>query len=194
MKKDLFALAAALCLGFTASAFAADTTGMNKDAYKGAKDKLEAQYKADKKACDGQQGNAKDICKAEAKGKDKIAKAELDAQYKPSARADEKVRLAKADADYDVAKQKCGDMKGNSKDVCRKDAKAAHESAKGQAKADKTAARNGMNSAAAVNERQDAAKDTADAQYAAAKERCDAMKGGAKDRCIAGAKRQFSKS
>ena len=118
MKKDLISLAAALCLGFTASAFAADTTAaMSKDAHKAAKEKIEAQYKVDKKACDGMKENAEDLCKAEAKGKEKIAKAELEAQYKPSPKADEKVRLAKADAAYDVAKEKCDDLKGNAKDV-----------------------------------------------------------------------------
>ena len=75
MKKDLVSLAAALCLGFTATAFAADNTGMSKDAFKAGKEKIEAQYKADKKACDAMKGNAKDVCKADAKGKDKVAKA-----------------------------------------------------------------------------------------------------------------------
>ena len=39
-----------------------------------------------------------------------------------------------------VAKQKCEDLKGNAKDVCKKDAKTAHTAAKDEAKAEKTAA------------------------------------------------------
>jgi hypothetical protein len=42
--------------------------------------------------------------------------------------------MAKAEADYDVAKEKCDDQSGNAKDVCKKDAKAAFTSAKADAK------------------------------------------------------------
>ena len=144
MHKHLIALAATVCFAATGAAFAADNnTGMTKDAHKAADEKIEAQYKTDKKACDGMKGNAKDICKAEAKGKEKVAKAELDAQYKPSAKADAKVTTAKADADYDVAKEKCDDQKGAAKSACKKEAKAAHDSAKAQAKAEKTADKGG---------------------------------------------------
>ena len=89
MRKQLITFAAMLTLGFASAGFAADNTAMSKDAYKAAKDKIEAQHKADKKACDGMKDNAKDICNAEAKGKEKVAKAELEAQYKPSPRNDE---------------------------------------------------------------------------------------------------------
>ena len=33
--------------------------------------------------------------------------------------------MKKADAEYDVAKERCDDLAGNAKDVCQKDAKAA---------------------------------------------------------------------
>ena len=112
MKPYFTPLCMALCLAFSGAALAAPG-GMSKDAHKAAKDKIEAQYKVDKKACDAMQGNAKDVCQAEAKGKEEVAEAELEAQYKPGARADEKVKLAKADADYNVAKEKCDDAAGD---------------------------------------------------------------------------------
>jgi hypothetical protein len=141
MNQKLTLLAVAACLGFAGSAFAADTTtGMSKDAYKAAKDKIEAQFKTDKKACDGTKGNAHELCEAEAKGKEKVAKAELEAQYKPGPKADAKVKSTKADADYEVAKEKCDDLQANAKDTCKKEAKATHDSAKAQAKADTKAA------------------------------------------------------
>ena len=149
MQKHLIALAATFCFAVTGTAFAADATGMTKDAHKAAHEKIEAQYKADKKACDGMKGNEKDVCKAEAKGKEKVAMAELEAQYKPSDKATAKVTTAKADADYDVAKEKCEDQKGDAKSACKKEAKAAHDAAKGQAKAEKTAATAGGTTAAA---------------------------------------------
>lgn len=113
---------------------ASQAQAMTREEHKAAEDRIEATYKADKQRCDGLSGNAKDICQSEAKGKEKVAKAELEAQYKPSAKAQAKVAEAKADAAYDTAKQKCDELAGNNKDVCMKDAKAAHETAVAQAK------------------------------------------------------------
>jgi hypothetical protein len=93
-------------------------------------DRIEAAYKADKAKCDTMNGNAKDVCEKEAKGKEKVAKAELDAKKNPSERNQRKVEEAKAEAEYEVAKEKCDDMKGKDKDACQKDAKANHEKAK----------------------------------------------------------------
>ena len=132
MHKHVISLAVAIGFGIGCNAYAAD--GMSKDAYKAEKDKIEAQAKADKKACDGMKDNAKDVCQAEAKAKEKIAKAELDAQNKPSPRADEKVRMMKAEGAYEVAKEKCEDQKGDGMMACKKDAKAAYDKAKADAK------------------------------------------------------------
>ena len=135
MKKHLLSLAAVLGCAFAGSSLAA----MDAAAHKAEKDKIEATAKADKKACEAMKANAKDICKAEAKGKEKVAKAELEAQVKPGAAADAKVKMAKADAAYDVAKERCEDQKGKEMLACKKDAKTAHDAAKGTAKADKKA-------------------------------------------------------
>lgn len=136
MQKYLIAFTFALATGFTGSAFAADA--MTKDAYKQAKNKIEDQAKADKKACEPMKENAKDICQAEAKAKEKIAKAELDAQNRPGAKADEKVRLMKAEGAYEVAKEKCEDQKGTAMTSCKQDAKATHDKAKAEARQAKT--------------------------------------------------------
>jgi hypothetical protein len=133
MKKQLIALSTMLMFAFAGAAGAADTT-MTKDAHKAAKDKIEEQAKADKKACDAMKDNAKDICQAEAKAKEKIAKAELEAQYKPSPRNDEKVKLMKAEGDYEVAKEKCEDQKGDGMTACKKEAKATYDKAKAEIK------------------------------------------------------------
>ena len=69
------------------------------------------------------------MCEKEAKGKEHVAKAELKAQHEPTPRNQEKAREARADADYDVAKEKCDDLSGDAKSTCKKDAKAAHTSA-----------------------------------------------------------------
>ena len=54
-------------------------TTMTKEQRDAAHKDAAAQYKADKEACKSMTGNAKDVCMDEAKGKEKIAKAEADA-------------------------------------------------------------------------------------------------------------------
>lgn len=192
MNKHLIRLAVALCCGATGAAFAA--SGMSKDQYKAGKDRIEAQYKTDKSACEGMKGNAKDVCNTEAKGKEKVAKAELQARYKPGAKADEKVKDAQADAQYGVAKEKCDDFKRADRKVCDQQAKAARTTVKDQAKADRVAGQKGSTSQAAFRARENARHGESDAQYAVAKAQCDSLKGDAKDKCTADARRNFNKS
>ena len=99
---------------------------------------IEQQAKADKAKCDGMKANAKDICMAEAKAKEKVAKAELNAKNeKDQAKAQKKLSDTKADAAYDVAKERCDDQKGEATDACMKQARVDRDREKG--KAEKTA-------------------------------------------------------
>jgi len=164
------------------TAHAADQ--MSKADYKAEKDRISATYKTDKDACDKMSGNAKDVCVEEAKAKEKIAKADL--EYKNSGKDKDRVKLeiAKAEANYAVAKEKCDDKTGNDKDVCRKEAKAAETKAKADANMQKkvTAAK------------KDAAEDKRDADYKVSIEKCDSLKGDAKSNCVAQANAKFGKS
>jgi hypothetical protein len=103
--------------------------------YDAAKKAIAADYKAAKTRCEPLAGNAKDICAAEAKGKEKVALAELGAAYKPTSKTHYDARVAKAEADYSVAKEKCDDQAGNARDVCVKEAQALQTAAKADAKA-----------------------------------------------------------
>jgi len=123
---DLGFSALALALLFSASATA---QGLSKDQYKAAKQKITAECAAAKTACDSLSGNTRDICIAEARGKEKIAKAEVLARHKPSLQTHHKVRVASAQASYAVALERCDDLAGNVKDVCVEEAKAAQASA-----------------------------------------------------------------
>ena len=134
MNKQLISLAIAIGFGVGVGGHAFAQDAMSRDAYKAEKDKIEEQAKAEKKACDPMKANAKDVCQAEAKAKEKIAKAELDAKNKPSAKADEKVRLMKAEGTYEVAKEKCEDQQGEAVAACKKDAKATYDKAKDTAR------------------------------------------------------------
>jgi hypothetical protein len=190
--KLLLALMAATGLSLAGVAQSATMTKEQRDAaYKDAS----AQYTADKDACKSMSGNAKDICMKEAKGKEKVAKAEADAAYKGTPKARESARIAHADADYGVAKEKCDDLSGNRKDVCVKDAKAAYVMAKADAKVDRVAAdtRNTSSERTAAA-RKDAAEDKRDAGYKVAIEKCDSLSGAAKDTCVKDAKARYGRS
>ena len=201
MSKLMIALFVAAGLSVAGSAaaqtYASKTTAtpMSKDSYKMAKSSADAQYKVDRDACSPMSGNAKDICIAEAKGKDNIAKAEAEAAYQNTAKHRESVRLARADATYNVAKEKCDDLTGNSKDVCVKEAKAGLVKAKADAKVDRVVADTRQDAAVKqMDARKDASADKRDADYKVVIEKCDALAGAAKDSCVSNAKVQFGKS
>jgi hypothetical protein len=150
---------------------------------KAARERIGATYKADASACAKLNGNAKDICLAEAVGKRNVARAELDAAHHDSPRARAKVADEKAEAAYTVAKERCDDLAGNAKDVCVADASAQYRRAKADAKAQQRIA----------EARSDARADARDAEYKAAKERCDSYAGDAKERCVADLKARYGK-
>ncbi len=162
----------------------AQAANMTKPDYQAGKDRASADYKADKKACAAMTKNAKDICMEEAKGREKVAKADLEYRYTGKPKDQNKLMLARADATYAVAKEKCDDLTGNAKDVCVKEAKAVHIKAKADAKMGSTIA----------EARTDAAADKKDADYKVAAEKCDALVGDAKSACMAAAKARFGKS
>ena len=195
MSKLMISLLAAAGIAFAGTAGAADNKTMSRDAYKAQENRVEAQYKADKERCSSLTGNAKDVCQAEAKGNEKVAKAQLEADYKNTDKARNDARVAKADADYDVAKEKCDDLSGNQKDVCVKEAKAAHAKAKADAKVAKVDHKVSANSAEKrADVRKEAREDTRDAQYKVAIEKCDVMSGAAKDQCVKDAKVHYGKT
>lgn len=111
---------------------------MTKDAYKAAQQRIEQQGKAERKACDRLKANAKDVCVAQARGREDLAKARLEAQYKPSPEAEKLAKFTAADAGYDVAKARCGvQPKGVMRDRCLDQAKHDHEAAIRLAKVEK---------------------------------------------------------
>jgi carboxypeptidase C (cathepsin A) len=157
---------------------------MTKADYKAAKTRISAEYKADKAACASFADNARDICVEQAKGKEKVARAELEYGYTAKASDQNKVLVAKAESTYAVAKEKCDDKAGNDKDVCVKEAKAIEVKALVDARMGKQIGEAKM----------DAAEDKRDADYNVATQKCDALSGDAKASCMAAAKAKFGKS
>jgi hypothetical protein len=201
MSKLMIALVVAAGVGFAGPAAAqthspkATLAPMSKDSYTVAKKNADAQYKIDKDACSPLSGNAKDICVAEAKGKDSIAKAEADAAYENTPKARGNARVAHAQANYDVAIEKCDDLAGNRKDVCVKEAKADLVKGKADAKVDRVVADTRKDAATKQGDtRKEATADKRDAEYEVAIEKCDALAGTTKDACVSSAKVQYGKS
>lgn len=196
------AIALAISLAFSGAALADTVT---KAQYKMTAVKIGDTYKAEKAACNAFASNAKDICVAEAKGKKDTAKADLEFSYKPSTSTRYKSLVAKADATYSVASERCDDKAGNEKDVCVKEAKATriHETANAKADMKSSNANTVANektenaNVKAVNKivsaQEAATVDKRNADYAVAKEKCDAFAGAAKDNCHNEAKSRFGK-
>ena len=187
MKAKLFVLSLAL-----SGVFAGPASALTKAEYDSQKSQASADYKVNRKNCGSLKGNANDICMSQAKGAEKVAKAELEAQYKPGAKTTRDLAMAKADTAFDRAKEKCDDLAGNPKDVCVKDAKAVHVKAREDAKVAKVAADTSGSKIEKVNEaRKDASTETREASYKAAKARCDSLAGNAKDTCQKDAQAKF---
>ncbi|HEX5129817.1 MAG TPA: hypothetical protein VFV90_08725 [Usitatibacter sp.] len=123
----------------TPSSMENKTAGISGDEYKREKDKIEADAKAAKESCKSMKDNAKDVCEAEAKGKEKLAKKELDYKKNPNDKNAQDVEKMKAEVAYEVAKEKCEDMKGAEMAKCKKDAKSEKDRAVAAAKGKKVA-------------------------------------------------------
>lgn len=113
--------------------------GMPGDEYQREKDRIEADAKAAKAKCKDMKDNAKDICMAEAKGNEKLAKKELDYKKNPNDKNLRDVEKMKAEVAYEIAKEKCEDQKGAEQASCKKAAKAEKERAVAAAKGKKVA-------------------------------------------------------
>jgi uncharacterized membrane protein YqiK len=199
---NLNVIALAVSLAFSAGAMA---QSLSKSDYKAGQNKIAAEYKLAKTNCALLSGNPKDICVAEAKGKEKVGLADLEASYKPTREHRYDASIAKAKADYAVAMERCDDKAGNAKDVCVKEAKAAKTTAAADAKAllktsdaNATADKKSAEAHSKANEQAtDANKDATaaklDAEYKVAKEKCDTLAGNAKDVCVNEAKVRFGK-
>jgi hypothetical protein len=132
--------------------------------------------------------------------------AELEANYAPSAKHSYQVHTARADAAFAVAKEKCDDLAGAPKDVCRTEAKSAHTAALAEAKLTEKTVQNNNTAAQSIGEAKTTAMDkntsaqktaTADireAQYKTAAEKCNAFADDVKKKCVADAKSQYNQN
>jgi hyperosmotically inducible protein len=153
----------------------ADTAG-----YQKAMQKIEADHKAAKQKCDALKDE--DICEEQADVA--RARAELAAvtQHNNSADRRDAARRKLAEAEYELAEEKCDVMKGNAKDSCMNNAKSVRTAALADAKGGRDTASTGASGntgATAAGAAADtdgglvASTDTKDPVKAAAVEKCD---------------------
>jgi len=170
----------AVGIGALALASAGHAAG-DKAPYDSAKASAKSTYEAAKARCDALKDNAKDICVAEAKAARTKTEASAEAAYKGTPKAHEQAVHEAAEADYQVARERCNERTGNDKDVCIKVAKAALVRAKSDAKVTRVA----------NDARIDAAKDKREADYKVAAQKCEALAGDAKSACVRDAKAKY---
>ena len=157
---------------------------MAKTEYSAAKTQISRDYKTDRAACDKNTGNERDICIEKAKAKEKVAKAELEYSYTGKASDGKRLAIVKGDTTYAVAKEMCEAKTGNDKNVCVKEAKAAHTKATADAKMNKEIS----------DAKKSATDDKRDAEYNVATEKCQSLTGDAKAACVSQAKVKYGKS
>jgi hypothetical protein len=198
----LFAMSLLIYMGFSSLAMAAN---ISRSEYSKGISQANVEYKSAKLACNHLSGNGFGLCIANAKGKRNVSKADLKFRYNPSRKNQFGASIARADADYAIAMEKCDSKAGNLKDVCVKEAKAVqiHQITDAKVKAQTLEADSDANStkynanvdAIETKRNANAAADeeNKDADYAVAKEKCDALAGNAKDVCIDTAKSRYAK-
>ena len=164
-----------------------DTAG-----YRTAMDKIAADHKTAKQKCDALKDE--DVCEEQADVMRARAEADAVAKYDNTPARRDAARRKLAEAEYELAEEKCDTMKGDQKDSCMAtaksvrtaalaDSKATRDTAMGRSATGATAA-----GAAAATARADtdggliATTDTMDPVKAAAVEKCEQM--GSKTACV----------
>lgn len=162
---------------------------MTKQGYQAARARIGAQYKAEAAACGRLRGNARDLCKLQAKGRSEVAQAQLEAQYHPSPEADRKAMDAKADADFRLAKANCRNLKGDASRACIEQAKVMRDAAHRLAVVQKVEKLHALKDDKNRAPRQE----TPAHRFAAQKAFCQ-IQGTDRDRCMLELKRRYGKA
>lgn len=165
---------------------------ISKDEYKTQRGRIQDRYASNKDRCANLEGHARDLCKVQARAEYDIARAELRARYEPSPAHQEKAELAKAEASYRLAHEKCGDLDGSAKKVCEEDARASWTAARAEARANRKAGEKGPNAEQTLAAREKARETATQARYDAERERCRTLPGDGKATCLADAKKHFA--
>ena len=138
-RATLFAtIAGALLVSATALGISAAVDSprslMSRVDYADAREAIENQAQATLFRCRDLEGQPRDICRAEAKADQRIRKADLEAQYRGTVSAAAEAKLARAKAQYEVARAKCGGERSEDRISCLRSARAEKARALADAK------------------------------------------------------------
>jgi outer membrane protein OmpA-like peptidoglycan-associated protein len=136
-KLNMNAIAFAVGLALGAPSMAAELSAAE---YAAAEKTISADFTTAKAACESLSGNANDICLAQAKGTEAVAKADLNVKNEPTPDMRLQAQVARAEAEFAVAKERCDDLSGTAKTTCVNTATTAETAAKAKADADMQAA------------------------------------------------------
>jgi hypothetical protein len=121
--------AAALVLLCAAVAQAADASTVLLELQR-----IDAEFDAARARCDDLAGQAKDVCLAEVRADRRIRKAELAARGQGTSKARYDAQIARAEAEFGVAKERCAIRAGSERAACVADARADEARAKDEAR------------------------------------------------------------
>lgn len=128
--RNMLTVATALALFAGGDAFAA---GMTRGEYRAQRTRIVTEYLAARQKCGAGIGDGVDLCVAHARGANKVARAELEAAYKPSLATNYDAAIARAQATYAITNEECNDKNAGDRKVCERLAKAALERAEAEA-------------------------------------------------------------
>ena len=168
------------------AAFAAPTLALNHDpaSYRAVTQKAAADYTTATAKCTSMSGNDKDVCLAEARLDRSRTESDALAKYNNTPKSREKARSSIAEAEYDLAKAKCGDKSGADKDDCMNNAKSVHTAAVADAKSGTSATGSSAGGVTAASGGLVTSTDTRDPAKAAAVDKCAQQGGDANTGCL----------
>jgi hypothetical protein len=181
---------AACALGAHAAVF---DPALTNDEIKAEKLRIEQQYDQSRQGCKRLDGHARELCREKARGERDVQQAQLEMRVEPTADHDQKVRLAKAGAQFAIEMVKCKDYDGDARAICRQDAKQTYEEAKEDARLQKEVVAQELRSEQEVSERAAAADRILEAQYNAARQGCEKLPAEGRANCLLDVQKRFGR-
>ena len=102
--------------------------------YGASKKAIESETRMAVELCRDKEGQDREICKAEARADERVRRADLEAQYRGTVAAATDAKLARAKAQFEVAKVKCADQRSEDRISCLRSARAEKAKALAEAK------------------------------------------------------------
>jgi hypothetical protein len=162
--------------------------------YRDREDVIAARYRSAYADCTRVAGHARTVCVTQASADARIARAELEAHYRPSAEARHYALTVAANSRHEVALARCDGRSRIARNTCVKQAGEVRTAALSEAMTLLDAARaNARASEQSVRDNEEASGETFEARAAAARQQCDGYVDKTKELCLAQTSSRFVK-